>query len=186
MRPRDRVKLSSRWWLAPAMLAVFVAIGIAGATTAEAHAVLLSTSPAAGATAPEEPREVVLTFNETITGVGAVVRVTAPSGQVSTGTPRIIDRTVHQTLLPDAGGGAYRVDWRVISADGHPVSDTFTFNVAGPAATSPPASTGVHPSSPRGTRNEGTETSWGQWAAAALVALLVIGLLIRVRSRRNT
>ena len=181
-----RVKPASRWWLAPAMLTVLMAVSIAGAATAAAHAVLLSTSPAAGVTADEEPQEVVLTFNEAISGIGAVVRVTAPSGQVSTGSPRVINHTVHQTLLPGAGGGSYRVDWRVTSSDGHPVSDTFTFTVAGPAATSPPASTGTQPGSLVGTGTAGARTSWPLWVAGAVVALLALGLLIRIRTRKNT
>ncbi len=180
------VKSASRWWLAPAMLTVLVAVGIAGAATADAHAVLLSTSPADGAAATQEPPEVVLTFNEAISGVGAIVRVTAPSGQVSAGSPRVIDHTVHQTLLPGAGGGSYRVDWRVTSSDGHPVSDTFTFTVAGPPATSPPPLIASQPASPVDTGNHGAHTSWPLWGAGAVVALFAGGLLIRLRTRKNT
>lgn len=171
-----------------AALAVLVAAGVAGGTGASAHSVLLATSPSAGAQVEAEPTEVVLTFNEAISGLGAVVRVSAPSGLVSQGRPRVIDHTVHQTLTPAAGGGRYRVDWHVTSADGHPVSDTFTFEVAGPVGTVTPSSSA--PSSSPDAAAPGSDTathdSFGAWALVGLVVVLTlvgIGLTLPFRHR---
>ncbi len=134
-----------------AALAVLVALtavvldGVRGGGAASAHDALRSANPAAGATLDRLPREVVLTFTEAPLGVGAVVRVTSPSGAVvSTGPARVDRDTVRQAIAAsDGGGGAYRVDWRVTSHDGHPVSDTFGFSVdpARPGPTDSPTGT---------------------------------------------
>ena len=46
------------------------------------------------------------------------------------------------TAVPDLVDGAYVVDWKVVSADGHPVAGAFTFTV-GDAAPIDPASVGA-------------------------------------------
>lgn len=39
--------------------------------------------------------------------------------------------------LPDKlAQGTYMVSWRVVSADGHPISGAFTFSIGKPSATS--------------------------------------------------
>ena len=38
-----------------------------------------------------------------------------------------MDNTVAQSIGPDAPAGTYTVQWRVTSADGHPISGTFGF-----------------------------------------------------------
>ena len=63
-----------------------------------------------------------------------------------TGTPIILraggdPRDVHAVIAPvDAlGAGSYKVEWRVVSADGHPVDGNFTFTVRDTTVSAPAA-----------------------------------------------
>jgi copper transport protein len=108
-----------------------------------AHAVLVDTSPARGATLRQEPRQVVLHFNETVEGnFGAV--------QVYDAKARRVDdaRTVHPNgtgsqlavgLKPGLPHGTYVATYRVISADSHPVSGGLVFSIGAPGAAAAPS-----------------------------------------------
>ena len=120
--------------------------GSATASPASAHNVLRSTSPADSSTVDTVPAEVVLTFDEPAIAMGTTIVVTGPDGAVSDGSPRLVDNTVSQPLKPGAPAGEYTVEWRVTSADGHPITGTFAFsarsaatNAAGPS----PAASGI-------------------------------------------
>ena len=55
------------------------------------------------------------------------------------GDPQLVDTTVEQGLLPEMSAGEYTVEWRVTSADGHPINGEFSFTVrTGSAPTSTP------------------------------------------------
>ncbi|MBA8793341.1 hypothetical protein FHX74_000935 [Friedmanniella endophytica] len=98
--------------------------------SASAHDVLQSTAPADRASVGAVPAEVVLTFDEPALAMGTQVVVRGPGGDVSSGAPRLVDNTVRQAVAADAPAGAYTVDWRVTSADGHPVSGQFGFTAS--------------------------------------------------------
>lgn len=107
--------------------------------TAQAHDTLLSSNPKDGATtAPIE--KVTLTFNEAVLRTGAAMQVIGPNGDVAQGSPVISGPTVSQPMRPPLANGSYKVLWRVLSADGHPISGTFQFVVQG-ATQSPSTST---------------------------------------------
>ena len=75
----------------------------------------------------------MLTFNEAVSTSFATVTVTGQDGDpVSSGRPVVSGRTVTQKLA-DMGSGRYTVAFRVVSEDGHPVSDKATFTVQIPA-----------------------------------------------------
>lgn len=105
---------------------------------ASAHDELVATSPTDGSSVAA-PRQVVLTFAEAVLGVGDRIAVTGPSGQVHSGAPTAQGSTLSATLPPLPAGG-YRVTWRAVSADGHPVSGSFGFTVTSPSTT-PPSTT---------------------------------------------
>jgi methionine-rich copper-binding protein CopC len=103
---------------------------------AHAHAELLSASPAEGDVVETLPGEVELTFSEPV-ATPAYVVVNGPDGeQVSDGDPQVVDGVVTQTTPGSGPAGAYTVDYRVVSTDGHPVSGQVGFTVG--AATGPP------------------------------------------------
>lgn len=129
------------------VMAFAVAIGVA-APRASAHDVLEGSNPKDGSTVATAPGSVKLTFNSPPVGTGAEIVVSGPSGQVSQGEPKVVDREAVQQLQPGAPAGKYTVRWRVTSSDGHPISGTFTFTArAAAAGASSPTSASSAPSS---------------------------------------
>jgi hypothetical protein len=118
-----------------ALLTLTVAAVVATATAASAHAVLVSSDPASGATVAAPPSTVRLTFDENVRAPAYVI-VTGPGGiRIDEGAPKILDATVTQHLKPGEAAGAYTIAYRVVSADGHPVEDELTYSLTGAAGT---------------------------------------------------
>ncbi|WP_445444829.1 copper resistance CopC family protein [Clavibacter sp. km3a] len=135
-----------------------------GALSASAHNYLVSSSPAAGSTIDAPPSEVTLTFNDVILDLGtpgdsasagatpasggsSIVQVTGPGDagtHFETGCATDAGRTVSVPVAL-GGSGEYRVTWRVVSADGHPVSDSIAFTYQAPAGAAASAGTADGP-----------------------------------------
>jgi methionine-rich copper-binding protein CopC len=124
------------WMVALLAVALFTVIGTPQA--AWAHNALVSTSPGDGKTVVKPPSSIVLTFNEPAIASGTRVLVSGPNGSVTAGDPKLVDTTVRQALVPEMPAGAYRVEWRVTSADGHPINGAFSFEVRTGSAPSTP------------------------------------------------
>jgi len=117
-----------RWRLrALAVVAAVAALLVGAATAAQAHNILEGTTPADGATTKVVPAVVTLTFNEPALALGTEIIVTGPGGPAHSGTAVLVNNTVSEHLQPGSPAGHYKVLWRVTSADGHPVSGTFSF-----------------------------------------------------------
>ncbi len=113
---------------ATTLLATLLLLG-AAATAASAHTELVRTSPAAGST--DRPvQEVRLAFNESLTPGLAQVAVTGPTGAASTGEPVVAGSEVVVPVRGLTDAGSYRVAYRVVAADGHPVVGEFAFAVS--------------------------------------------------------
>ncbi|GAA4565277.1 copper resistance protein CopC [Micromonospora coerulea] len=124
------------------LLVALVALLLAPATPASAHAVLVSTSPAASAVVPSAPAEVALTFSEGVRKVPGKIRVIAPDGsRADRGEPSFAGAVVTIPVDPSGPRGTYLVSYRVISADSHPVSGAFTYSVGAPSP--PPVDSGA-------------------------------------------
>ena len=194
--------------------AVLASVAAAGlvlmlAAPASAHDSLVSSSPADGQTVATMPDSIVLTMNEAAVAVGTRVVVIGPDGEVQQGRPRLSKNTVQQAVEPNSPAGRYTVTWRVTSADGHPVSGTFSF-VASSAATptpSAPASTtsstaaasapttasdqagtqAAGPTSGISTGESGQSgTSWAVWLVLAVLVLASAGATaVRLRRGRS-
>jgi methionine-rich copper-binding protein CopC len=101
------------------------------ASPAAAHSVLLSTVPKTAGQVASAPAAVVMNFNEQPQGRFSTIHVTGPDGQRrDSGPVRVVNDAVTQSLGGTRPAGKYVVDWRVISADGHPVSGEFTFTAS--------------------------------------------------------
>jgi methionine-rich copper-binding protein CopC len=119
----------------PIALAVTIAVALALAvpvSAASAHPRLLKSTPAADSRSAESPRQVTLTFNESLDL--ALTRVTLLHGEtplkldslrLATGD----DKTVIVSLVGALAPGRYTVRWQVTGDDGHPVRGTFSFEV---------------------------------------------------------
>ena len=111
-------------------LATFLLGGLVlGAGPASAHAALIGTDPEDGGTLSTAPTSITFTFNENVSR-RAQVAVAAPDGtQLKVADLTAVDNTV-TAQVPDADQrGTYSASYRVISADGHPVTGTVTYDV---------------------------------------------------------
>ena len=98
---------------------------------AQAHDALKSSNPANGSTVSAMPAKVELTFDHTPIAINSIVRVEDASGtDQADGPVEIVDNQVSQAVKPGAPQGKYKVVWRVVSSDGHPMSTTTTARFA--------------------------------------------------------
>ena len=118
----------------------------ASAGTAQAHAVLESSTPSQGVVVATAPAEVRLHFGEPVEISVGSLRVLDGNGRpVQDGAPTHPQGTGSDVAVPlkHLADGTYLVLWRVISADSHPVAGDFSFSVghAGTLATATVATT---------------------------------------------
>jgi methionine-rich copper-binding protein CopC len=156
------------------------------------HARLAASAPADGSTVATAD-EVVLTFSEEVNPSFVAVTVEGPGGDETDGGEVVDGRDVTQPLTTDLGAGEHVVTFRVVSADGHPVSGTVTFMTTRDASVQPPGGATASPvtPSPAGTATvpatppasaapgEGSQPASSEaststpWAIAAIGALLL-------------
>jgi copper transport protein len=123
----SRLRQISIGVLAGFSIAVFVGVGVASA-----HAELLSSDPQPGAVLDAAPTQVMLTFTEPVEiSLGAIRLFDGRGTSIDISAARHPDGRgeVVQVDLPSLANGSYVVDWRVVSADSHPVHAAFTFQV---------------------------------------------------------
>lgn len=166
------------------VVVVALLVGGLAAAPAAAHIALRSSNPAADARVDQTPTEIELTFDEPAIAMGTRIVVTGPSGPVQTGAPRLADNTVTQTVLPGSPAGRYVVDWRVTSADGHPVTGTFVFTSV--AAGPPPDWRLEEPAEPAPSTQATGSAVWIAVAAVAVLALLAVAIVALLAVRRRT
>ncbi|MEV0192471.1 FixH family protein [Kitasatospora purpeofusca] len=121
------------------VLGAVLALLLAGAGPASAHAALQSTDPAQSAVLPVAPQTVTLTFSEAVSLSSDSVRVLDPAGRaVDSGSPAHADgkdNTARVGLGSGLANGTYTVAWRAVSEDSHPIGGAFTFSIGAPSAT---------------------------------------------------
>jgi copper resistance protein C len=111
---------------------IVAALALSASTGATAHSLLLESSPAAGATLSAAPPQISLRFNNRIEKNLSSIRVLdergAPQPVTMLAGEGAADRLIAtvSALTP----GAWRVEWQVLSTDGHIVSGRFSFRVA--------------------------------------------------------
>ncbi|WP_411733540.1 copper resistance protein CopC [Paeniglutamicibacter sp.] len=114
-----------------------------GASSAQAHDELISSTPASGEVLKNAPTSLVLTFSGDIKKIGTILELNAADGQ-KVGTTFTIDRR-DVTVTPEAplSNGSYTLAARVVSSDGHPIAKDIDFEVNDPTAvaSSAPATT---------------------------------------------
>ncbi|MFJ2862948.1 FixH family protein [Kitasatospora sp. NPDC087314] len=122
------------------VLGAVLALMLAGAGPAAAHATLESTDPHQNAVVAAAPQAVTLTFSESVSLSDDSVRVLDPAGKaVDTGNPGHADgkaNTARVGLNSGLANGTYTVAWRAVSEDSHPIGGAFTFSIGAPSDTS--------------------------------------------------
>jgi methionine-rich copper-binding protein CopC len=96
-----------------------------------AHAFLVKSNPAVGATAAAKPAALTLEFSEAIELGFSGVEVSNASGPLALKGLGFAD-TAHKVLLatlPIVAPGLYSVKWHVVSVDTHRTEGEYTFTV---------------------------------------------------------
>ena len=113
-----------------AVLAGALVLAVAG--SARAHSLLLESSPGARAVLTASPGELSLRFNNRIEKTLSTIRLRDEHGAVRPVTVLVAGGPADRltATVPALPAGAWRVEWRVLSTDGHVVSGSFSFRVA--------------------------------------------------------
>lgn len=116
-----------------------VALVVGSAAPAAAHADLIASDPAEGAVLSTAPDQIRFEFTEAVTGVSEGVQVFDASGRPIAASSSSSGSVLTVRLDEKVDAGTLVVVWRVISADGHPVSGSLSFSVgsASPSVTRP-------------------------------------------------
>jgi len=126
--------------IAALALACLTVLGTA--SPAAAHDALVGTDPAVDSTVAQLPQQVTLTFSEEVAddeGATVIEVKDAAGTSLVDGSPVVQDNTVTQSLKGQATG-VVTVTWKIVSSDGHPTSNAFSFTVEGAPAPTPTAS----------------------------------------------
>lgn len=188
----SRLALRSRALLRAGVASVVLAaVSLLGPTgPVWAHTTLVSTEPAAGTTHQGPPAAVTLTFSEAILPRFLTITLTIGDGAAQQ-LPATVDGAVVTAALPEGIGtvlppeSPWRVDYRVVATDGHPITGGVEFIVAAssagpdPSASPDPASaaseTGRDPVTSESRRDQsGASVPWllaGSFAALVLVSV---------------
>jgi methionine-rich copper-binding protein CopC len=107
------------------------------------HSSLVSATPEKSAVLTEFPSEVSLTFNESLLEIGNEnpnkVEVVNSMGDVLSGAAKVSGPVI-SVPVQITGNDEYRVSYRVVSADGHVIEGSYSFNVQSEIATAMPIS----------------------------------------------
>lgn len=136
-----------------------------------AHARLVESYPADGDVLAEPPGQVQLRFNEPVEAEFDPIEVYDQGGSRVDEDDARVSPDDRRLLIVDLGEireGSHAVEWRVTSADGHPVSGTYEFGVHASAAD---AGTPIEPVERSAEREEGAVSSRGTLLAALVVVL---------------
>lgn len=100
---------------------------------ANAHAQLVLSNPKVSATLYKSPTEITLTFDDDLIALDGsnIIQVIDPkSKQIQSGKAATQGATLTIKLKTSTLLGRYRVLWRALSADGHPVSGAYYYYLA--------------------------------------------------------
>jgi copper transport protein len=133
---------TAKWRIHAQIAATLLACAalLSAAPAAFAHAQLLGTSPASGATLATQPKLVVFRFGENVGGTLGAVRVYDAAGNevdnASVSHPAGNAHSIAVGLRAQLPDGTYTATYRVISADTHIVYGGLVFNIGHASAAS--------------------------------------------------
>jgi methionine-rich copper-binding protein CopC len=168
-------------------LACCIALALPG--IAAAHSYLLSSNPADGAELSKPPKRVLLTFSDPLIASGAALAVSGPDGggrlAAAVSGPRLTAQ-----WPADWPSGRYRVNYRVVSEDGHVMNGALSFRIAGGAA----GETGQAPEQSSTAAPQAVVTGEDStapaavppwvWALGGVAVLAALAVLYATRGRR--
>lgn len=185
-------------------LAALAAIMIPAATAAPAlaHDALSSTNPAQDAVVAAAPETVSLTLSEPPTYSKSlnlsIITVTDGAGNtVGDGKVTVYGPSL-STKIAAGTAGTYKVRWRAVSSDGHPIEGKFSFTVqpaagqgAVPSTTgttpsaAPPTAPAAIPSVPEPVKPPNNENAPLVLGIVGVILAAAVGSFLVIRNRRN-
>jgi len=145
-----------------------------------AHASLVSADPAASSVVHTSPSRIRLVFSEALEAKLGRISLIGSDGVATklaaSGDPHDVNALVGTVTQP-LPAGTYRVDWRVVSADGHPVEGTYVFTVEPVSAA--PSRIAPAPVVPPADMHDMDAANWGPTVLGApIVPSLLRGLAV--------
>jgi len=123
------MRFTSKLALASLTSLLFV---LGGTSAAYGHASLTSSNPEDGSQLSAPPTSVELTFNEELLPDTVEIAVTTEAAGLIAGTEfATVGPTVQVTWPQDLPDDTYKVAYRVVSNDGHPITGAITFSYTG-------------------------------------------------------
>jgi len=98
-----------------------------------AHSELVSSNPSASANIEQLPEQIELEFNEESLNLGSgnSISIMTPSGEdIGMGDASTEGAKINRLLNTTSETGQFQVTYRVVSADGHVLDGSFTFNLS--------------------------------------------------------
>ena len=113
-----------------------LALGLLAPTLAAAHAVVVASDPAAGATLAAAPAKVTVRFNSRLDHARSRLLLIGADGaqtalQVATDSESTVLEAPVPAAGPDLGPGAWRLRWQVLAVDGHITRGDIPFTIQG-------------------------------------------------------
>ncbi|WP_128099995.1 copper resistance CopC/CopD family protein [Paenibacillus sp. DCT19] len=129
------LKRSKRHWAI--MVALMLICCLVMPQWASAHAYIVKASPAENELLVTAPELLSLEFNESLQTAFFDIKITAPDGtraddgnvQIDAARPHIMETGLRSGL----GNGTYAVNWKAVSADGHPIQGAYVFHIGEPS-----------------------------------------------------
>jgi methionine-rich copper-binding protein CopC len=188
------VKAKPDTWRLAAFFGLSAAWLLLSCGPALAHARLVETYPADGGTLVEPPEQVQLLFNEPVEAEFNPIEVYDQGGErVDEDDARVSPNDARLLVvdLEELSEGSYTVEWRVTSADAHPISGTYGFAVDASAADADAGAGESIELIERSAEQEETGSTWGLIPAVVLGGVLLVGALavagfVTLRRRKGT
>jgi copper resistance protein C len=154
---------------------------VTSAAPATAHTALAASSPEDGARLSVAPNQIALEFASPILNTGSRAVVLGPDGRhYEYGGPQVTQNKLMEPLSPLGSAGQYRIEFRVVAADGHPLGGglKFTLTKPGPAAGGSNTVARAAPTAAvRSLTTANDAPSWEPWTAATAAVIFAAGAM---------
>lgn len=168
--------------LAAALLVALVAV-FCTISAASAHDELISSDPVSGSTISKSPEKIVLDFSGELQQLaGTPTSVVALSDEDDNKVASEATTKGKQVTVVPAqklASGKYKLVYRVVSSDGHPISNSINFTVKLPAtASATPSATATASAEPTASAEASEQPVQQASASVSPVIWVVIGVVI--------